>query len=90
MSFIRENHLAIVPSEEQELIIQHHISMKRVKLYDNDSGEMQYAWQKTDEEDHYHHAFLYCWLAGKIRGVGRPMFHLPTTTAFKFRLKNGA
>ncbi len=88
MNYIRENHLAICKNEDEELIIQHHTSMKRVKVFDNDSGEMHYAWQKTDGEDHYHHAFLYCWLAGKIRGVGRPIILLPTAQAFKFRLKN--
>lgn len=87
MNFIRENHMVIQPTDLQETIVQHHISMKRVKVFDNDSGEMRYDWQKTDGEDHFHHAFLYCWLAGKIRGVGRSTVVLPLTSMFKFRLK---
>lgn len=88
MNFIRENHLQIRVSEYQEEIIQHHTSMKRVKVYENESGEMAYAWQKTDGVDHFHHAFLYCWLAGKIRGVGRPLIVLPVAAGMKFKLKS--
>lgn len=86
MAFIRENHLRIVDSDLKEEIIQHHTSMKRVKVFENESGEMAYSWQKSDGVDHFHHAFLYCWIAGKIRGVGGSLIILPTARAFKFRL----
>jgi hypothetical protein len=85
MNFIRENHLKIRASDEDETIIQHHTDMKRVKVYDNDSGEMQYSWQKSSGTDHYHHCFLYMWVAGKIKGVGRPTILLPTSTIFTFK-----
>jgi hypothetical protein len=90
MTFIREGHLTITmkDDEERDTIITHHTSMKRVRVFDNDSGEMQYAWQKTDGEDHFHHAFLYCWLAGKIKGIGRPLVSLPLGKAFKFRVRD--
>lgn len=87
MNYVRENHLSIQPNELQEEIIQHHCSMKRVKIYDNDSGEMQYSWQKTDGVDHFHHTFLYMWLAAKIRGVARPVVNLPLGQMFTMRLK---
>ena len=85
MNFIRENHLKIAESEEKETVIAHHTDMKRVKLFDNDSGEMQYSWQKASGVDHYHHAFLYAYIASKIKGVGRPTIILPTTTIFTFK-----
>lgn len=85
MNFIRENHLKIRESEEKESIILHHTDMKRVKVYDNDSGEMQYSWQKSTGVDHYHHSFLYMWVAAKIKGVGKTLVTLPTTRVFTFR-----
>jgi hypothetical protein len=85
MNFIRENHIHIGASEEQDLIIDHHCSMKRVKIFDNESGEMAYSWQKSDGVDHYHHAFLYAYIAGRIRGIGRSAITMPTTMAFKFK-----
>ena len=87
MNFIRENHLKIRSSDEDEVIIQHHTDMKRVKVYDNDSGEMQYSWQKSSGVDHYHHSFLYSWIASRIRGVGRPTIILPTSSVFTFKNK---
>lgn len=85
MEFIRENHLQIVASAEQEIIINHHTSMKRVRQFDHESGEMTYSWQKTDGEDHYHHAFLYCYLAAKIRGVGKSLIQLPIFSLYKVK-----
>lgn len=87
MEMVRNNHMRIVNSEESEAIIQHHTSMKRVKVFDNDSGEMQFSWQKSDGIDHYHHTFLYCWLASKIRGVGQSSVLMPLGMIGKFRLK---
>jgi hypothetical protein len=89
MEFIRQKHLLIMAaSDEDDQVFQaHHTSMKRIRMFDHDSGEMTYSWQKSDGVDHFHHAGLYCWLAGKIRGVGRPLIMLPTFTARKFRIK---
>lgn len=87
MEYVREGHLRIKATPEKDLIIQHHMSMKRVKVYDNESGEMTFSWQKTDGMDHYHHTFLYCWIAGKIRGVGKSLIILPTFSLMKFRQK---
>jgi len=87
MNIIRENKLRVVETDEKDLIIDHHCSMKRVKIFDNDSGEMAYSWQKSDGIDHYHHAFLYAYIAGKIKGVGRTTILLPTNGVFTFRNK---
>lgn len=87
MEYIREGHLSILESAERETIIDHHMSMKRVKVYDNEGGEMTYSWQKTDGVDHYHHTFLYCWIAGKIRAVGKSLIMLPSFKIFTFRNK---
>lgn len=90
MTYLRENHLAfrMPPSEaEKEEIIAHHTSMKRVKIFSNETQELGSSWQKTDGNDHYHHAGLYCWIAGKIRGVGDTAMGLNTLELFKFRLK---
>lgn len=87
MEFIRAGNLSVKTSEMQELIIQHHLSMKRVKVFENESQEMSYSWQKSDGIDHFHHTFLYLFIASKIKGVGRPTIILPVSMGFKFRLK---
>lgn len=89
MAYLRNNHLAFVrPNDDEmyETIIAHHVSMKRVKIFDNESQELSYSWQKTDGEDHFHHASLYCWIAGKIRGVGDSHAHLNLFEMFSFKL----
>lgn len=85
MDFLRSGKLSIIDSDQRELIIQHHCSMKRVKQFDSDSGEMSYNWAKTDGQDHYHHAYLYLWVASRIMGVGRPQIIIPTTRVSKFK-----
>ena len=88
MGALREGRIAMQDGEDRALIVQHHMSMKRVKVYDNDSMELNYSWQKTDGQDHYHHTFLYCFIAAKIRGVHQTTIALPTCSIFSFRLHN--
>jgi hypothetical protein len=88
MQYLRDGHLSWKATPEQEVIIAHHKSMKRVKTFDAESGEMVFTWQKSDGNDHYHHSHLYCWIAGKIRGVGRPSVVVPTALVHKFQLKD--
>jgi hypothetical protein len=89
MNDIRGNRVAIaiqgLDDESKETIIQHHLSMKRVKTFDNESGELAYSWQKTDGQDHFHHASQYCRIASKIKGAARPTVLLPTTRVWTFR-----
>lgn len=87
MDAIRARSILICNSDEREHIIAHHTSMKRIKMFDHDTGEMSFNWQKTDGNDHYHHTGLYTWVAGKIRGVSRPTVQLPIFSISKFRLK---
>lgn len=86
MEFLRSGNLTYLSTPMQETIISHHLSMKRVKTYDGDSGELTYTWQKTDGQDHFHHAGLYMWVASKIRGMGHSGVVLPVTSAMKLRL----
>lgn len=88
MGALREGRISMLDGEDKDLITQHHMSMKRVKVYDNDSMELNYSWQKTDGQDHYHHTALYCWIAGKIRGAARSIIEIPTLSLFTFRLRN--
>lgn len=88
MEFVREGHLEVVSSDNDDLITTQHMSMKRVKVYENESQEMAFSWQKSDGNDHFHHAFLYCYIASRIRGVGRSLVVLPIFTARKILLKS--
>lgn len=77
MEYVRAGHMTWKDCQLKQEIIKHHCSMKRVQNFDHESGEMIYAWQKTDGEDHFHHTGLYLYIAAKIRGVGRPAAVLP-------------
>lgn len=87
MEFLRQGHLVFRDSDNKKTIIDHHCSMKRVKTFDTDSGEMTYSWQKSDGHDHFHHSGLYCWVASKIRALGRHLTVLPIAQGFKMKLK---
>lgn len=87
MDIIRAGQLVLRDGEDKETVITHHCSMKRVNTFDNESGELHRSWQKTDGNDHYHHASLYAWVASKIMGVARPTIILPVTSVFTFRMK---
>ena len=73
--------------DRREEIIVQHCSMKRTKQYENQSEELVYKWQKTDGNDHWHHASLYCWTAARIKGLGGHLIELPLARAFSFRVK---
>lgn len=93
MEFVRQGHLTIAlqacQGEEgidmQDLLIKHHMSQKRVRQYENESGELSYTWQKTDGEDHFHHAALYLYIASRIRGVSSPLEAPPLFEAMRLR-----
>ena len=88
MLALRTGKIHILAGEDEALIIEHHTSMKRVNTYDSESGELGSSWQKTDGNDHYHHAFNYCWIASQIRGVATTTIIIPTTRIFTFRPRN--
>lgn len=84
MEFVREGRLRVKETPLKDDIIGQHTSMKRVKVYDNESGELNFSWQKTDGNDHFHHSFMYLWMASKIKGVGKTLIQLPTFKVFTF------
>jgi hypothetical protein len=85
---IRDGQARYVESDIDDEYFAQHTSMKRAKFYDHESGELQYSWQKSDGQDHFHHASVYCHIASKIKGVGRPTVQLPLFTAGAIRLRN--
>lgn len=87
MEFVRNGALKIVEDENKDVVVAHHMSMKRVQTYDGESGELVYTWQKTDGADHFHHAHLYMWVASRIKAVGRSLVGLPVTSISSFRLR---
>lgn len=64
---------------------QHILSMKRTAVYKND--ELQYAWQKTDGEDHMHFALTYLFIACKLRGTVEPSTNGFTGLVSTFKVK---
>jgi hypothetical protein len=83
MEWVRANNLTILKmnDDEDQAFIDHHCSMKRTKIPTPDGQEFEYVWQKTDGEDHYHHASQYAWIAGQIRGIARSGIVLPLFAA---------
>ena len=73
--------------ELKEEFISHHLSMKRARIYDNDSGELSFNWTKTDGKDHFHHAGLYLTIAAKIRGVVQTSSPFNPFEMMRMRLK---
>lgn len=87
MRFLRSGQIHIMNTEERGVIQKHHMSMKRARVWDDD-GAISFNWVKTDGEDHYHHAFLYAYVAGMMRGAsgwGQP---LPLGLVHSFKLKD--
>lgn len=69
LGVIKEGAWAIQSSEEDEDYRAQLQSMKRVQKFTKD-GELIYVWEKTgDENDHYHFATLYLWIATQMRGM---------------------
>lgn len=77
MTQVREQRIRILESDQREVLIAHHTSMRRVRQYNEITQEIAYTWQKTDGIDHFHHAGLYCWVAAKIKGISGYSFYLP-------------
>lgn len=74
--------------ELKEEYISHHLSMKRARIYDSDSGELTYNWTKTDGKDHFHHAGVYLHLASRILGAVHTERPFNPFEAMKLRRKN--
>lgn len=88
MEALRSGQLKWLDGPLKDLIIEQHMSMKRVKVYEEESKEMAYSWQKSDGNDHFHHAGLYMWVASKIRSLGRSLIVLPLFSVRKISTKH--
>lgn len=89
LSFVREGSLKITPCEHKSEIIEQHQSMKRSKVMDDAAGDLVYSWVKTDGKDHWHFAFLYLWLASKIRSATRQELNVGIFSVGSFKAKPG-
>ncbi len=76
MMFVRGGGLAIRPVELQALFVTHMQDMKRVKEFNIDEEE-SFAWKKTRGNDHFHHALLYMFIAGRLVGTAQSIIILP-------------
>lgn len=69
LGVIKQKELVIASSDENETYREQMLSLKRVQKFTSD-GELTYTWTKTGtEEDHYHFATLYLWVAMQMRGM---------------------
>ncbi len=87
LGVIKQGNLLIQSSSENENYQRQMLSLKRVQKFTSD-GELAYVWEKTgDENDHYHFATLYFWVATKLRGtatsLGAASLGIPLISAVK-------
>jgi hypothetical protein len=69
MGILKRRELVLARNSETALWKDQMQSLKRIQKFTQDK-ELAYVWEKTgDENDHYHFALLYAWVALKIRGV---------------------
>lgn len=67
LALIKAGKLIVSASAENDIFKKQMMSMKRVEKFTT-AGELQYVWTKTgDEQDHYHHSFLYLYIAIRMR-----------------------
>lgn len=53
-----------------ESIVKHFLTLRRVRDYARDSGDLMYKWVKTSAEDHFAHAYIYLMVARKLALAG--------------------
>jgi hypothetical protein len=81
MGAVRGGMVAFQDTPERQDIVQHHLDMKRGKIFD-DSNEIAYTWKKSAlGNDHYHHAALYTYIASKLKGTA----HVSSISSFAVR-----
>jgi len=89
LAVVKANSLIIQrQSDLDDLYEQQMLSLKRTQVFDK-QGELYYTWVKTDGEDHFHFATLYCYLAthllGTVNSPGAIAAGLPLVSTFKNR-----
>lgn len=86
LGVIKEGSWAIQSSDQNDIYKAEMLSLKRVQRFTKD-GELEYVWEKTDEQDHYHFATLYFYIAtqmrGMVGGLGSTSVGIPLVTRFK-------
>lgn len=65
MYAVRSKTLLKKRDKNDELWTRHMLSMKRVRAF-GPNDEMVFQWEKTDGEDHFAHAGIYCLAASKM------------------------
>lgn len=67
LDYVRNGGLAIRECEQHESIVSQLMDMKRVKTITEDTGEFEFAWQKSSKRnDHWHHTLLYTVIALRL------------------------
>lgn len=81
MADVRAGLVAFKNCEMKQEIINHHLDMKRMKVFD-DSNEIMYTWKKsTVGEDHFHHAMCYLYIAARLKGTA----HISSISSFSIK-----
>jgi hypothetical protein len=69
LGVIKSGNWAINSSDQNEVYREQMQTLKRVQKFTKD-GELIYLWDKTgSENDHYHFATLYLYIATQMRGT---------------------
>lgn len=89
LEMFKRNEIIIGSNEEDHNFTQQMLSLKRIQKFDK-AGGLEYAWEKTDENDHFHFTLLYLWVAAKLRGTAKGTSSLLATMPLvtKVRMKN--
>ena len=70
LAMFKRNELIFQSNEEDDNFRRQMLSLKRIQKFNQDN-ELEYVWEKTDENDHFHFALLYLWTAMKLRGTAK-------------------
>ena len=89
LTVIKAGQLAIQSSELDDEYKAQMLTLKRLQKFTKDN-ELTYAWEKTgDENDHFHFATLYLYVATQMRGMvggyGSASVSIPLVTRFTNR-----
>lgn len=89
LTVIKDGAWAIQNSEHDLEYRAQMMSLKRVQKFTKD-GELTYVWEKTgDENDHFHFATLYLYIATQMRGMVGGISSVSAAIPLVFRFKPG-
>ena len=88
---VSDTAIAPVSPEEDEIFSRHLLDMRRVQVFD-DHQELTWVWVKSkDQNDHYHHATHYLYVAAQLGGTASRNVSLagvPLLSKFKVVQRN--